>query len=337
MTLEEKIWQMMILTPDQLTDGTESTFADDAFASYLEKRPVGGLLYFHANLTGPDQTKEMTAKTLQYGLQVEGLPLFLCIDEEGGQVARLANHEAFDIENVGPMGNVTSMEEAYDAGNTIGAYLSEYGFNFDLAPDADVLTDADNTVIGDRSFGADPGLVSDYAASFSRGLKDNGVLSCYKHFPGHGGVSGDTHSGFVENDKTLEEFLDSEMIPFANAEENGIDCIMVAHIAVPGITGSDCPSSLSGKMITEILRGRLGFTGLVMTDALNMQAVLDYCGTEDPCVLAIEAGADLLLEPVDPEASFAAVFKAVEEERISEERLDESVLRILAEKCRMEK
>lgn len=332
MTVEEKICQMFILTPEQLTGVATVTAAGETTKSWLKQYPVGGLIYFAANLVSEEQTKEMLAHTLEFGKEIEGLPLFLCVDEEGGRVARIGGNPAFQVERIGPMGEITSEEEAYQAGAVIGKYLKELGFNVDFAPDADVITNEKNTVIGDRSFGSDPQTVTSLAAAVSNGLHSEGVLSTFKHFPGHGATEADTHQGYAYAKRTYEELMASELAPFAAAGENGVDMVMAAHISLPDLLGDDTPCSLSYQMITEILRNDLGYDGLVITDSLHMGAIAENYGSDEAAVKAVEAGVDLLLMPKDFPLACEGIQNAVTDGRISEERINESLRRILRKK-----
>ena len=230
--------------------------------------------------------------------------------------------------NMAEIGAVNDAQKAYEVGSAIGGYLSEYGFNMDFAPDADVLTNSANQVIGSRSFGTDAQLVWSMASQVARGLKDRGVQPVYKHFPGHGATLGDTHDGFAYTEKTLDELMEAELVPFANAVKSGENCIMAAHIAAPGVTGDETPASLSYGLITGVLREKLGFDGVVVTDALNMGAIQILYSSGQAAVAAVEAGADLLLMPADFDAAYEAVLQAVQEGKISRERLDLSVRRI---------
>ena len=144
------------------------------------------------------------------------------------------------------------------------------GFNVEFAPDADVLTNSANSVIGDRSFGTEPNFVAECAASYSDGLHGAGVLSTFKHFPGHGATADDTHQGFAYTNKTLTELKENELIPFMKAQDEGVDFIMISHISVPNILGDNTPCTLSEYMISEVLRGDLGYQGIIITDAMNM-------------------------------------------------------------------
>lgn len=334
MSLEEKIYQMFIVAPEQLTGANPVTAAGEVTKHKLMEYPVGGLIYFEANIVSPEQIKEMLDSTQSYAYEIEGLPLFLCVDEEGGRVAKIGNNTAFSVRRVPAMQEITGERDAYEAGAAIGGYLSQFGFNVDFAPVADVLTNSGNTVIGDRSFGNDPDAVTRLAASFSAGLHSENILSAFKHFPGHGATEADTHEGFAYTDKTYEELLEAELKPFAAAEENNVDFVMAAHISVPEVTGDNTPCSLSHKMITEILRDELGYQGLVITDALQMGAITQSYTPQEAAVLSIQAGVDLLLMPQDLPAAFQGVLEAVEAGKITEERIDESVRRIIRTKCK---
>lgn len=332
MTLEEKIYQLFVVTPEQLTDMKQVTAAGERTKEKLEQHPVGGIIYFSKNLVSMEQTEKMLSNIQQYAKEIEGVPLFLCIDEEGGRVARIANHQSFDVENVGAMGNVTDAEKAYECGNTIGSYLHELGFNVDFAPDADVITNSKNKVIGDRSFGTDPEIVTEFASAYSKGLQDNEVLSTFKHFPGHGATEADTHEGYAYTNKTYEELKQSELRPFAEAQDQKVDMIMAAHISVPNIVGDNTPCSLSYQMITEVLREDLQYDGMVITDALNMGAIVQKYNSAEAAVKALNAGVDLLLMPENLDQAYDGVYSAVQNGELKEERIDQSVRRILKAK-----
>lgn len=211
MSLEDKVAGLFIVTPEQLTGVTKAVQAGSGTEEALKKYPVGGLVYFAQNIQSAEQLKEMLSKTAGYATY----PLFLGVDEEGGSVARVADQ--LKLTNVGPMADIGAggdASAAYTAGQTIGTYLGEYGFNLDFAPIADVLTNPDNKVIGDRAFGSDPAVVSQMVASAVQGLQDTGISACIKHFPGHGNTSGDSHEGSVKTDRMLEEMQAAEFLPF---------------------------------------------------------------------------------------------------------------------------
>ena len=335
MTLEEKVYQMFIVTPEALTGYDVVNASTEITKGWLEKYPVGGLVYFADNIMTREQTEDMLKNTTASAMELQGMPMFLCVDEEGGRVVRVAGNDKMGVTNVGPMKDIKDKDEANKAGTTVGTYLKELGFTVNMAPVADVLTNDKNTVIGDRSFGSDAAIVDEYADSYSDGLHSQGILSVYKHFPGHGATEGDTHEGYAYTNKTYEELKETELVPFANAQNNKIDMVMVAHIAVPNITGDNTPCTLSYKMVTEVLRNDLGYDGLIITDAMNMGAITKNYSSKDATVKAIQAGVDIILMPQDFSEAVAGVLEAVENGEITEERINESVLRIIEKKYKM--
>ena len=332
MTLEEKVYQMIIVAPESLTGQGRVTQAGQTTRDCINKYPVGGIIYFGTNIVNESQITEMLSNTQKYSLERTGLKIFTCIDEEGGRVARIGNNTAFPVKTFSDKAYIKGEAEAYNVGDTIGGYLSRYGFNVDFAPCADVITNPENKVIGTRSFGTEPGVVSSMSLSVAKGLKSHGILAAYKHFPGHGATMGDTHEGFAYTDKTLEELMKSELVPFKSAADNGIDMVMAAHISVPKVIGDNTPSSLSYRMITGVLREQLGYKGLVVTDALNMGAIANNYTSEAAAVMAVKAGNDLLLMPKDFKAAAGAIINEVRNGNISEERIDESVRKIVRAK-----
>ena len=274
----------------------------------------------------------MLANTQRYAEERTGFPIFLSVDEEGGQVARVGSNPSFKVEQIGNMSDVGSRgdtQEAYDIGSTIGSYLSDLGFNMDAAPDTDVLTNPENEVVRYRSFGSDPQLVADMARAELSGLNDQGIIGMYKHFPGHGGTAADSHAGYAYVDDTLEELRSGAFVPFQDGIDNGVRVIMVSHISCPNVTGDDTPATLSERMITDILREEMGFEGMVITDALDMGAVTAQYSSDKAAVAALQAGADMLLMPEDFHSAYQGVLRAVENGTVTEERIDESVRRIL--------
>lgn len=332
MSLEERVLQMFMITPEALTGYGTVTAASDVTYQSLQKYPVGGIIFFAQNVIDPDQLGTMNGNLQNYSEEITGLPMFISVDEEGGKVARIAKNSNFSVETFSDMrsiGDSGDTAKAYEVGNTIGAYLNQYGFNLDFAPDADVLTNPDNQVIGTRSFGIDPYVVSEMTQLVVKGLEDNQVYACLKHFPGHGATSGDTHAGYAYTDKTLDELMQSELVPFSNGIQNGVHFIMVSHIAAPQVTGDNLPASLSPYMIQTVLREQMGYDGIVITDAMNMGAISDNYGSADATVRAVNAGADIVLMPKDFVSAYQGVLNAVENGTISTDRIDEAVRRIL--------
>lgn len=332
MTLEEKIAQMFIITPEALTGVSPVTETGDITEASFQQYPVGGLVYFRENLISREQTIRLLDRMQKISKQRTGLPIFLTVDEEGGTVSRLYGGGITDIPYIGDMYTIGASgdpEQAYTAGNTIGTYLKNLGFNVDFAPVADVFSNVSNTVIGNRSFGNDAELVSEMVGMAVKGLQDKGIRATLKHFPGHGDTAEDSHSGYASSYKNLEQLEECEFLPFRTGIEAGADFIMAGHISLPNVLGDQTPVSLSYKMLTEILRNQLGFDGIIITDALNMGAIANYYSSAEAAVSAVEAGADILLMPRSFEEAYNGIKNAVYDGRISEERIDESVMRIL--------
>lgn len=340
MTLEEKVAQLFVIVPEALVDGVGCvTNAGEATEKAMQEIPVGGLIYMEKNLQSPQQVKTMLANTQTYSRERIGLPAFLCVDEEGGSVTRIAGKGSFDVpqlEDMASIGSSGNSKRAEQAGDMIGTYLAEYGFNVDFAPVADVLSNPDNTVVKKRSFGSDAGTVSKMCANVLSGLQKHGVYGTYKHFPGHGATTGDTHAGYACTQKTVEELKACELIPFQDAIDNGISFIMVGHISLPSVTGDEKPASLSEKIITGLLREDMGYDGIVITDALNMGAIVQQHSSSEAAVRTIQAGADLILMPADFHAAYQGVLDAVKNGELTEERIDTSMKRILKVKLQME-
>lgn len=333
MTLEEKVAQLFIVLPEDLIESVDGvTEAADTTREAIERIPVGGFVYLSSNLRTEEQVKTMLGNVQAYSIDRIGVPAFLCVDEEGGTVARLSGTGKFDIpaiEDMSEVGLSGDFTRARQIGLSMGEYLSELGFNVDFAPVADVLTNPDNAVVKFRSFGSDPQIVSEMCLQVMSGLEEQGVYAVYKHFPGHGMTAGDTHEGYAYSEKTLEEIKACELIPFQKGIDAGVSFIMVGHISLPAITGDHTPASLSEFIITDLLRGQLGYDGIVITDAMNMGAIVRQYSSGDAAVKAIQAGADIILMPADFKEAYEGVIRAVENGVLSEERIDESLKRIL--------
>lgn len=338
MTIEQKVAQMFMITPEALTGYTKVTAADEVTKQSFLQYPVGGIIYMANNLVNPEQTRAMLSNMSDYSMELAKIPIFLGVDEEGGTVARIARNEAFGIGNVGNMSEIGASQDcgkAREAGRTIGVYLAELGFNLDFAPVADVWSNEKNTVVKYRSFGSDAALVRDMVAAQIEGLKGQGILSVVKHFPGHGSTAEDSHKGAAVVDKSLQELRDCDLIPFEGAIAAGVPFVMVGHLSLPQVAGSEVPAVLSEEIIGNLLRKELGFEGIVITDALDMDAITDYYSPAEAAVMAVEAGADMLLMPEDFTAAYQGVLDAVQDGRLTQERIDMSVLRILKVKVRM--
>lgn len=332
MSVEEKVGQMFIVRADTLEEDVAVdigvSWVDEDMKQTLVDYPVGGVIYFANNCYDPDQLS-----SLSDDLQASSdIPLFIAIDEEGGSVARIANNPEFGVEGYDSMlsiGNTGNTDNAEEVGETIGAYLSEYGINLDFAPVADIFTNPNNTVIGNRSFGTDAETVSSMVSACIDGFHSQNIMTCLKHYPGHGDTSGDTHTGYVQVTKTWDELLDEELIPFIDNLDK-TDMIMAAHLTLPNVTSDGLPASLSKELLTDKLRGELGYDGVIITDSLLMGAVADNYSSAESAVKVVNAGADIILMPYSLSSAYNAVVKAVNDGSIPEERINESVTRILS-------
>lgn len=332
MTTEEKVLQLFFITPEALTGVDEVYAAGAKTKEMLETYPVGGLVYFRQNLRTPDQVKDMLTRSRKYSRDRIGLDLFTGVDEEGGEVARISGREEFGIAafpSMSEIGAEGDPQKAYEVGSSIGTYLSDLGFNLDFAPVADVLTNPENTVVAKRSFGSDGAITAQFVIKEMEGLKSQGVDAVLKHFPGHGGTAGDTHQGYAYTERTMDQLMAEDLVPFKEGIDAGAGFIMAAHISAPQVTGGDEPASLSKTLLTDVLRGKLGFQGVIITDALNMGAITEKYSSAEAAVLAVKAGADMLLMPANFSEAYNGVLNAVGDGTISETRLDESVMRIL--------
>ncbi|MDE7008926.1 MAG: beta-N-acetylhexosaminidase, partial [Lachnospiraceae bacterium] len=296
----------------------------DTTKEKLGENAVGGLIYSAKNFKDSAQLTEMLQNTKVYSKY----PIFLGVEEEGGAVSRVA--EAGLADNIGPMGEIGASGDAalaQEAGTVIGGYLAGFGFNLNFGPVADVAAEGD-TVIGDRSFGGDVNLVSPMVAAAVTGMQDGGISVCLKYFPGLGSTSEDVRDGMAATEKTLEEFQAADFPAFQAGIDAGAELVMVSHLSVPGITGDNTPCSLSPQVITDVLRGQLGYQGIVVTDAMNVAAIMDYYTDEEAAVKALQAGADMILMPDNYQAAYQGVLDAVNNGTLSEDRINESLRRI---------
>lgn len=337
MTLEQKVAQLFIVRPESITGVDTVTQAGPATEEALQTYPVGGIVYFQKNLLDPEQTAAMLENTQAYSDEAVGLPLFTCVDEEGGTVVRIGGNPGFAIENVGDMADIGATGDpaaAEEVARTIGTYLHDLGFNVDFAPDADICGDASVDVMALRSFGSDPQLVATMVEAQVKGFASAGMLCSAKHFPGIGGVMGDSHEGSIASEKTLDELRGFELIPFEAAIAADVPFIMVGHLSLPNATGDGTPASVNPAIVTNLLRDDLGYRNLIVTDSMGMGAVGDLA-PEQVGVAALEAGVDLVLMPADFNATYLGVLDAVRDGRLTEARIDESAQRVVKTKLGM--
>lgn len=329
MTQEEKLWQLFFVTPEAITGVETATLAGEATKRALEQYPVGGIVYFAKNLESQEQAINLLANTQSYSK----IPLFLGVDEEGGTVSRIGANDALGgtkVTDMRTLGRSADPAQVYEAGQTLAANLTKLGFNLDFAPVADVAAGADS-VIGSRSFSSDAELCASLAGVMVKSLRDGGVVPCLKHFPGYGSATVDDHNGTSIVEKTLSELMDCDLIPFQSiiAEEDSVPFVMVSHLSYPNVTGSETPADLSAAIVTDILRDKLEYQNIIITDSHAMSSITDHYTAGEAAVQALLAGCDMILMPNDLQAAYDAVAAAAQDGTLSAARIDESVLRIL--------
>ena len=346
MTLREKVGQLFCVRLESLDPSINWTTYDDLAGLNIlevtenmkrtnENYPVGGIILYAWNIDNETQLASIITdiRTLN------GSPL-LCIDEEGGRVSRIANNPNFNVkkyESMAAIGATGNPQNAYECGNTIGTYLKRYGFDIDFAPVADVNTNPENVIIGPRAFSDDPAVAAPMVTNYLQGLKDAGITGCIKHFPGHGDTKSDTHYGYASTQKTWEEMMNCEMVTFRAGILWGCQLIMSAHIGAPNVTGSDVPSTMSPIILQDKLRGELGYQNIIVTDGMEMGAITQQYTSAEAAVGSIKAGVDIVLGPRHFIEAFDAVMAAVNDGTISEERINQSVRRILKLKLQYDK
>ena len=351
MSLEQKIAQMLMPSVrDEQGGGNHLTELTPAAKAAIEKFSFSGYLFFSQNCLSLEQMVRLTSSMQcaavgsHSGLQI---PLLLSIDQEGGRIERIGSGTM----TPGNMALGASWDtiDAERTAEVIGSEMKSAGFNVDCAPVMDVNSNPANPVINLRSFGGDAEAAADMGAAFIHGLHQSGVIAMMKHFPGHGDTSTDSHTGLPRIDKTLEELEESELIPFQEGIDAGADMIMTAHIEFPQIEKDTwisrkngrtiaLPATLSDDILTGLLRDRMGYEGVIITDAIEMKAIKDHFDPIDAAELAINAGVDIILNPGDIttekhvaelETYISRIAARVEDGAISEATIDEAVLRIL--------
>lgn len=335
MSLEQKVGQMLVIR--NLNTEMTPELEEDLMALQ-----PGGYIVFNENITTLAGTKqfiddsreviEQAGTVVMDDETIVKIPVLMSVDQEGGLVQRLqaiTDETPEFVPAMAEIGASGSLDKAYEVGRLLAEECKSVGLNVDFAPVVDIFSNPENTVIGERAFGSDKDTVAKMAVKVAQGLSDGGVVPVYKHFPGHGDTVADSHFALPVVSKSLEELEQNELYPFRKAIEAGAEMMMVAHIALPNITGDNTPASLSPMIISEVLRGRLGFKGIVVTDGLDMGALTENYSNAEIAVKAVEAGADLLLTPVSPLEARDAILTAVRDGVLSEERIDESVGRIL--------
>lgn len=327
MALEEKVGQLFIV-------GVEGDTINGSIRSMMEEYHVGGFIFMGKSINSTNQLLKLI-NDIKGANSSNKVPLFLSIDHEGGRVDRLPD-EFRKYPSNREIGKINSLELSYDIGSAMAYEIGSLGFNMNFAPVLDVYSNPKNKVIGDRSFGTSPKVVGNLGVETMKGLQDGNIISVGKHFPGHGDTAVDSHVGLPKINKDLNQLNSLELVPFREAIKNNVDGIMIAHILLPKID-SKYPATLSKTIINDILRGKMGFKGIVITDDMTMGAISKNYKIEDAAVKSIEAGSDLILIAHDYNKAAVAIksiINAVKAGEIKEERINESLYRILRVKKR---
>lgn len=322
LSLEEKVGQMIFA-------GIKGTTITNETKKIISTHQVGGIILFKDNLKNADQSVSLLNSIKEENIKNK-VPLFLGVDEEGGRISRLPELTMLPTsENLGKQNDASL---SYNIGKLLGTELSAFGFNLDFAPVLDINSNPDNPIIGDRSFGTDAEIVSKLGLQLMKGIQSEQVISVVKHFPGHGDTAVDSHKELPIIQKSLADLHALELIPFTRAIEQGAEVIMIGHILLPKID-STYPASISKIIITDVLREQLEYEGVIITDDMTMKAILNNFEISEAAVSAVKAGNDIVLVAHDYaniKKAKEAILQAIEAGEITEQRIDESVKRILA-------
>ena len=324
MTLKEKLGQLIIA-------GFDGYEYDEHLRTLIEDYKVGNIILFTRNIKDIHQLSALNRKIYNEILKNTGNSPLISIDQEGGMVTRIMDGATFCPGNM-TLTATNNSDNAYIIGKIMGDELTHLGINMNLAPSLDVNNNPDNPVIGVRSYSDNPKVVSEYGNKFIKGLQEKGVIATAKHFPGHGDTNVDSHLGLPMINHTLEELEKVELVPFRSAIENGVDAIMSAHIVFSEIDKSGLPGTLSKTILTDLLRNKLNFKGLIVSDCMQMKAIDDQYTTERGTVMGIKAGLDIacISHSLDKQVgALKALEEAVETGEIDISIIDEKVKRIL--------
>lgn len=335
MTVEEKAGQLFVVNLELIDNRNGSFYEWKKFTKTMkksmEKYHIGGVILFSRNIANRKQTKKLINRLQKNS----SIPLFITVDEEGGDVSRIAGNEKMKTTVFPSMEEIGKKEDesyVYKMGQTIASEIKELGFNTDFAPVADVRTSELNLEIGSRSFGGEPDKVAKMVSAFVKGMQQQNISAALKHFPGQGSSSGDTHIESVNIDSSITSLRKNDFVPFEAGIEAGADFVMVSHISVSKVTETAQPASMSGLIMETILRDELGFQGVVITDAMDMASITETYTPAEAAYGAVSGGADIVLMPEELDAAYNEILNKINDGTISKERLDASVLRILTVK-----
>ncbi|MBO5145586.1 MAG: hypothetical protein J6C19_08645 [Lachnospiraceae bacterium] len=307
MTLEEMVAGMFMVSPESITGVGTAVQAGDGTKTAITENPVGGIIYSAKNFQSQEQFTEMIANTRGYAKY----PIFTAVKAECG------DNTDFGLEASAKASELTDTDAVREVYGNIASKLAGYGINMNMAPVSEIVSEDGEPSLQGRTFGSDAAVAAPLVNAAVQAMQEKEVSAVLQKFPG-------TAAGA----KTLEELKNSEFVIYDMAIKNGVDCIMVSNVQVSGVTGDDTPASLSSVMIHDVLRDTLGFQGVVITDSLSDSAVTAGYSSADAAVAAINAGADMLLEPANYQEAYEGVLQAIADGKITEERIHESMYRI---------
>lgn len=327
MTIKEKIGQISMY-------GIDTTTITEDTINLIKEYKVGNIILFARNVESPRQLFELTQNLQKLAKEEFDIPMFISIDQEGGMVTRIFEGSTF-FPGAMTISATNNPDNAYNMGKIMGKELNALGVNMNLAPILDVNNNPHNPVIGVRSFSDNPQVVAKYSWNFAKGLQDEGVFATGKHFPGHGDTNVDSHLGLPTITHGLDRLNKVEFVPFRYNIDKGIKGIMSSHINFTELTKDGTPATLSKDVMTDLLRNDFGFKGLLVSDSMTMKGVVQKYSAEEATLMAINAGLDLtcLCHPESPRReTLEYLYKAYEDGRLTEETINERLIRVLKAK-----
>ncbi len=331
LTIEEKIGQLFMVAFRKDENMKPITELTPFVQQSIEKYKIGGIILFGENIVSKEQTKKYISDLKA----VSKNPLFIGVDEEGGLVSRLGKLYDEKIPKASEIGEKNDFDYAYGIGEKIANNLKELGFNINFAPVADINTNPNNKVIGERSFGNDKEIVAEMVKAEVLGMQDRGIISVIKHFPGHGDTVNDTHDGFAISKQDLERLFTEEFFPFEAGITAGCGGVLIAHISFPNVYEGNEPAGFSKFIVTDILQNKLKFDKLIFTDALDMGAVKNYYSSDEAAFAAFKAGVDILLMPEDLPLAYNRLLEAYKNGEITDAELDFKLEKIIKSKLEL--
>lgn len=333
MSLDEKIGQTITIDVKTLNNNETTTVFTQTQMKNIEKYHIGGVTFFGSDIQNEAQVKSYT----QQFQKNTKLPLFISVDEEGGVVSRLSNKGDIKVPvlpNMSEIGKTGDPKKAYNVGEQLGSSLAPLGFNVNFAPVSDVNTNPSNPVIGVRSFSGDKNVVATMVSEEVKGMQKQNVSAALKHFPGHGDTTVDTHIGLATSDKTYEQLKQVELVPFQAGINADVDFVMLGHLNMRAITKDNRPATMSPIIIKDVLRRDMKFSQIVITDSLQMGAIVNNYSAKEIGINCLAAGVDVILMPSDLEATVTGVKEGITSGAYKETDLNESVYRILKTKIK---